>query len=70
MWNYGRGDGVEKAVLLANISRARRPEEPLQVHVAPNSAELHAGDRVIRFSSEKGLRAQTWDCRAVRTSES
>jgi hypothetical protein len=70
VWNYGRGDGAEKALLLANILGARRPKQSVRVHVAPDSAELHAGDRVIRFSSEKGLRAQTWDCRAVRASES
>ncbi len=70
VWNYGRGDGTEKALLLANIFRARHPDQHIQVHVAPDSAELRAGDRVIRFLSEKGLRAQTWDCRAVRASES
>jgi len=70
VWNYGRGDGVEKALLLANIFRARHPEESILVHVAPDSAELQAGDRVIGFSSEKGLRLQTWDCRTMRASDS
>jgi hypothetical protein len=70
VWNYGRGDGAERALLLANILRARHPEEPIRVDVTPESAELHARNRVFRFSSGKGLRAQSWDCRTARASAS
>jgi len=69
VWNYGRGDGAEKALLLANILRTRHPGVPVRVDVAPDSAELHAGNLVVRFSSGKGLRAQTWDCQFARASE-
>jgi len=75
VWNYGRGDGAEKALLLANLLRARHPEAKLAIEVTPESATLRAaaldaadaptaGLRTYRFSSRKLLRAQTWDCSA------
>jgi hypothetical protein len=43
VWNYGRGDGVEKALLLANVLRARHPDLTLTVAVTPDAAVLTAG---------------------------
>jgi hypothetical protein len=63
VWNYRRGDGVEKALLLAVILRARHPEAALTIEIEPDSAVLRAGNDTYRFASSKGLRAQTWDCR-------
>jgi len=65
VWNYGRGDGVEKALLLANLLRARHPETPLAIDVKPDSATLRVGRDgrpAHRFASTKHLRPQTWDC--------
>ena len=62
VWNFGRGDGVEKAVLLANVLRARHPGEAIRVNVAPDGAALQVAGRTVHFSSSKGLRAQSWDC--------
>jgi hypothetical protein len=64
VWNYGRGDGVEKAVLLANVLRSRHPGEAIRVEVAPDRAQLAALGRTVSFPSAKGLSAQTWDCGA------
>jgi hypothetical protein len=64
VWNYGRGDGAEKALLLADVLRARHPGEAILVSVAPDSAVLEALGRTVRFPSTKGLRAQSWDCGA------
>jgi hypothetical protein len=64
VWNYGRGDGVEKAILLANVLRARHPGEPIRVSVAPENAELQALGRTVQFPSTKGLRERSWDCGA------
>ena len=64
VWNYRRGDGVEKAVLLANVLRARHPGGTIRVSVSPDGAELEALGRTVRFASAKGLRAQSWDCGA------
>ena len=64
VWNFGRGDGVEKAVLLANVLRSRHAGEAITVSVAPDSAELRTPGRTVTFTSQKGLGVQTWDCGA------
>jgi hypothetical protein len=65
VWNYRRGDGVEKALLLANVLRSRHPERPLSIAITPDSAALTAGIRTYRFASTKDLAPQTWDCAAA-----
>ncbi len=60
VWNFGRGDGVEKALLLANLLRERRPDLVLSLEVAEQSAVLKAGDLRFEFESRKGLKAQFW----------
>lgn len=60
VWNFGRGDGVEKALLLTNIWRARHPESPVELHVGPDRAVLTLDGREHEFSSTKGLREQRW----------
>ncbi len=60
VWNFGRGDGAEKALLLGNVLRARHPDAHLTIEVTSGSATLFASDDVYRFVSHKGLRTQTW----------
>ncbi|MBN1857332.1 MAG: hypothetical protein JW846_10335 [Dehalococcoidia bacterium] len=60
VWNYGRGDGVEKALLLANVFHARQPDSSLELSVTPGSARLVAGDGIYEFSSRKALPPQVW----------
>ena len=76
VWNYRRGDGAEKALLLANVLRARHPGTVMTIDVTPDRATLRVGahaatsstvrpdgaDAVYRFASRKELRRQTWDC--------
>jgi hypothetical protein len=71
VWNYRRGDGVEKALLLANVLRKRHPGMPLTLEVQPGSATLSVGApegdgqaAAYHFASAKNLRTQTWDCTA------
>ena len=70
VWNYGRGDGVEKALLLANVLRARHPAQRLPLTVTPDRATLrastsgHEDGAVYDFPSRKALRPQTWECGA------
>ncbi len=61
VWNYGRGDGVEKALLLATILKARSAGVSARIDVAPDKAALVMKDRRIEFVSAKGLREQTWE---------
>ena len=60
VWNYGRGDGVEKAVLLANVLHSRRPNEVLSLEVGPGNVRLRCGNDEFGFDSSKGLKKQVW----------
>lgn len=60
VWNYGRGDGVEKAILVASILRERRPDVELELTVAPDRARLTLDGDVLEFASTKGLHPGKW----------
>jgi hypothetical protein len=62
VWNYRRGDGVEKALLLADILRARHPGGDITIEITPQAAVLRTPGRVLTYPSRKGLRPQTWVC--------
>jgi hypothetical protein len=55
VWNFGRGDGFERALCLANIWRARRPEEALEIESRAGQVELRAGARRWGWPTCKGL---------------
>ena len=60
VWNYQRGDGVEKAMLLANLLRARHPSANITVWVAPDRAICELDTRRFEFPSTKQLKTQDW----------
>lgn len=60
VWNFGRGDGVEKALLLANILKARKPGAVIHIEVTPDHAVLSVEAKQINFPSTKGLKTQQW----------
>ena len=60
VWNYDRGDGAEKAVLLASVLRSRRPGDEMSIEVSPDRAVLKAGSDEFDFPSGKGLNAAEW----------
>jgi hypothetical protein len=60
VWNFGRGDGVEKAILLANLLRARDPGLALRIEVTAGLATVVAGERRHDFATAKGLPEQVW----------
>ena len=70
VWNYRRGDGPEKALLLANLLRARRPGAPLTIRLTADQVTLVVGDSkagtsdTYHFGARPGLRPQVWDCGA------
>ena len=61
VWNYGRGDGAEKAVLLANILKDRTPGISAKIEVGPGRAVLTMNERRYEFVSAKGLGEQVWE---------
>ena len=57
VWNYGRGDGLERAICLAGIFKARRPGERVQVRSDGATVTLTFGPESVTWSSAKGLGA-------------
>jgi hypothetical protein len=53
--NYGTGDGVEKAITLANLLHARNPGRPITIEIEGQSVRLIA-DTEYLFSSTKDFR--------------
>ena len=60
VWNFGRGDGVEKAILAANLLRARSPGVAATLEVTSEQARLSIGAAHYDFPTSKGLKPQTW----------
>ncbi|MDF7801903.1 hypothetical protein P4C99_20670 [Pontiellaceae bacterium B1224] len=58
VWNFQRGDGLERALALSNVWKSRHPDDKLSLAVNDASVELSIGERVIQFTSEKGLTHQ------------
>ncbi|MFA7158509.1 MAG: hypothetical protein WC299_04335 [Kiritimatiellia bacterium] len=64
VWNFGRGDGLEKALMLANILHARRPGEAVAITVSEEEASLDAGRLKAAFATGKKLKPCRWDLSA------
>ncbi|MDD4101762.1 MAG: hypothetical protein PHU80_03925, partial [Kiritimatiellae bacterium] len=61
VWNFRRGDGFEKALLVANILR-NHGEGEMRLESAGYEARLLAGDRVVCvFSTGKTPRDRVWE---------
>ncbi|MCX6998474.1 MAG: hypothetical protein NTV49_15675 [Kiritimatiellaeota bacterium] len=58
VWNYRRGDGLERALTLANLWKARHPQDALALTVTPDMATLRLGARSVSWPSRKGLEAE------------
>ncbi|MBU1078090.1 MAG: hypothetical protein KKH98_12405, partial [Spirochaetes bacterium] len=55
VWNFRCGDGVEKAVLLANVIRNRHPEDALILDIQKSNVNLKFKDNIYSFKSAKGF---------------
>ena len=55
--NYKRGDGLEKAFLLAAVAHQRNHEQDIKMTVAKNNVILEV-QRKYEFTSNKGLTKQ------------
>jgi len=53
--NYGTGDGLEKAFLLANVIRKKEPDQDIQIVVSGDEVRIKSTKK-YRFASAKGLR--------------
>ncbi|OQA29246.1 MAG: hypothetical protein BWY59_00457 [Verrucomicrobia bacterium ADurb.Bin345] len=57
VWNYGRGDGLERALCLANILKKRHPDRAIKL-VSDGDARLECGEIRISWPTAKGLRKE------------
>ncbi len=58
VWNFGRGDGVEKAILLASIFKSRKPGVPISLEINSHGAILSIDSKRLELPSEKKLKTQ------------
>jgi len=58
VWNYQRGDGLERAVALANILKSRHPETGISLVSTGDRVRLSAGSVQLEFPSRKGIQAE------------
>ncbi|PIV18626.1 MAG: hypothetical protein COS41_03855 [Elusimicrobia bacterium CG03_land_8_20_14_0_80_50_18] len=56
VWNFVRGDGLEKAFLAANIFCARDPRKDLSIELSKGEAILRCGKRKEVFPSRKTVK--------------
>ena len=57
VWNYGRGDGLERAICVANIWKARHPEDRIAITSASGGVRLSLGNRQVEWPTAKELDA-------------
>ncbi len=55
VWNFGRGEGIEKALCIANIWNARHPDDPTALRVHQQEVVLTLGSQSFPFTTSKEL---------------
>ncbi len=55
IWNFKRGDGLEKALLLANVILNSNRADSIILNVENNSAIINMGNHEFRFNTSKNL---------------
>ncbi|HMD68506.1 MAG TPA: hypothetical protein VKF42_06450, partial [Chitinivibrionales bacterium] len=61
VWNYGRGDGLEKAISLLNILRNRRPQSVSGIKGDGKRVVVFSEKQEYEFESAKGVGLPTED---------
>jgi hypothetical protein len=56
VWNYQRGDGLERAICLANILKNRYPSQIIDINVEKDHADIIINNKTITWLSSKGLK--------------
>jgi hypothetical protein len=55
VWNFGRGDGIEKALFLLNLVKSRYPGEKTAIRIADGVVEFDSAHIEKRFETKKNL---------------
>ncbi|MCE1197474.1 MAG: hypothetical protein LWW85_00775 [Marinilabiliales bacterium] len=59
VWNFGRGDGVEKAMLMANYLRNCLQTSNITLSITKDSATVETATETFTFPTSKGLPVRT-----------
>jgi len=54
--NYQRGDGLERAICLANILKNRNPGLSMEINVEKDHVYIITGGKTVTWPSAKGLK--------------
>ncbi|MEI8244001.1 MAG: hypothetical protein WCI17_12085 [bacterium] len=66
VWNFRRGDGLERALAVAMILRERRRDPSMTITVEGGQAALRQAGRIVcSFPSAKQPRETTWDLSGI-----
>ena len=66
VWNFRRGDGLERALTVAMILRERRGDPRMTIALENGQATLrHDGRNICAFDSSKHPRETVWDLSAI-----
>ena len=55
VWNFGRGDGIEKAILMANFLANELNLKSINLNIENTIVQLDCGNMNFKFHSEKGM---------------
>ena len=58
VWNYQRGDGLEKAICLANIMKNRKRYKHIGISVEQENVVITLDEKTLKWPSSKGLRGK------------
>lgn len=61
VWNYQRGDGIEKALLLANIHKHNGSEKEMTLEIHGDNVLLKTGMANYKFPTSKNIKEQAWE---------
>jgi hypothetical protein len=56
VWNFRRGDGIEKALLVADLLASRNNTSDIHIYIDGESVRLTADDLTFEFRSDKNLK--------------
>lgn len=66
VWNFGRGDGLEKILTAANVLRSRHTKSPFRIRIDSGKAELmRDGSEVASLPTAKTPADTDWDLSVV-----
>ncbi len=61
VWNFQRGDGLEKALLIASIAYSRDMQKSIKISMSDSNVDLLFNNTKIRFSTSKRIGKQIWN---------